>query len=291
MLPLHCFNVVVQFEFEFFKFEFKLNLFESLAKKSLFQPKTPSRPSIFPSLFPPPAQSRARAGPSAPSPPVSPTGGSRSSDPSPSRARAGLRRVRAPHAPSRRGPHAKGPRPRPIKGAAHTLEPYPTAALFPLAKTLARATAAPLEPLSSVPPPTRRSAASLRSPAAARAQICGEDPRQPLRPLSLALSHRRLLAGVSAPRYAVAHHLPGPAHARRGLHRPPHHTRDLPGVSPAPNRARSADFSNSGDPRRRSPSHVVAGSAQRRAEPPFRSTSHMSVCSRAILPAEPRADA
>ena len=164
MLPLHCFNVVVQFEFEFFEFGFKLNLFEVFCKKkknlSLLSPSlspfSPNRqPGPVRSFFsfrtrpnlPPPAQSRARAGPSAPSPPVSPTGGSRSSDPSPSRARAGLRRVRAPHAPSRRGPHAKGPRPRPIKGAAHTLEPYPTAALFPLAKTLARATAAPLEPV------------------------------------------------------------------------------------------------------------------------------------------------
>jgi len=33
MLPLHCFNVVVQFEFEFFEFEFNLNLFEPFAKK------------------------------------------------------------------------------------------------------------------------------------------------------------------------------------------------------------------------------------------------------------------
>ena len=33
MLPLHCFNVVVQFEFEFFKFGFKLNLFEVFCKK------------------------------------------------------------------------------------------------------------------------------------------------------------------------------------------------------------------------------------------------------------------
>ena len=154
MLPLFCFTFVVQFEFEFFKFEFRLNLFESLAKEKKKNPFSAQdlSPALFPFSFPrpnlpPPAQSRARAGPSAPSPPVSPTGGSRSSDPSPSRARAGLRRVRAPHAPSRRGPHAKGPRPRPIKGAAHTLEPYPTAALFPLAKTLARATAAPLEPV------------------------------------------------------------------------------------------------------------------------------------------------
>jgi len=50
MLPLHCFNVVVQFEFEFFKFEFKLNLFESLAKerkKKLFRPKTPQPAQPF----------------------------------------------------------------------------------------------------------------------------------------------------------------------------------------------------------------------------------------------------
>ena len=33
MLPLHCFNVVVQFEFEFFEFGFKLNLFEVFCKK------------------------------------------------------------------------------------------------------------------------------------------------------------------------------------------------------------------------------------------------------------------
>ena len=57
MLPLHCFNVVVQFEFEFFKFEFKLNLFESLAKerkKRLFRPKTPqpAQPFSFPFFFP-----------------------------------------------------------------------------------------------------------------------------------------------------------------------------------------------------------------------------------------------
>ena len=60
MLPLHCFNVVVQFEFEFFKFQFKLNLFESLAKerkkekKSLFRPKTPqpAQPFSFPFFFP-----------------------------------------------------------------------------------------------------------------------------------------------------------------------------------------------------------------------------------------------
>ena len=56
MLPLHCFNVVVQFEFEFFKFEFKMNLFESLAKerkkKASFGPKRLSRPSPFPFFFP-----------------------------------------------------------------------------------------------------------------------------------------------------------------------------------------------------------------------------------------------
>ena len=75
--------------------------------------------------------------------------------------------------------------------------------------------------------------------------------------------------------------------------RPPNPKMSSPSLAlaPRPNRARararSADFSNSGDPRRRSPSHVTTGSAQRRAEPPFRSTSHMSVCSRAILPAEP----
>ena len=33
MLPLHCFHVVVQFEFEFFEFGFKLNLFEVFCKK------------------------------------------------------------------------------------------------------------------------------------------------------------------------------------------------------------------------------------------------------------------
>src|SRR6185503_2864143 len=57
MLPLHCFKVVVQFEFEFFKFEFKLNLFESLAKgkKPLFSLKPQAGPAFFPSLFPPPA--------------------------------------------------------------------------------------------------------------------------------------------------------------------------------------------------------------------------------------------
>ena len=33
MLPLHCFNVVVQFEFEFFEFEFNLNLLEPFAKR------------------------------------------------------------------------------------------------------------------------------------------------------------------------------------------------------------------------------------------------------------------
>ena len=53
MLPLHCFNVVVQFEFEFFKFEFNLNLFEPFAKrknrKTRFQPK-PAQPSFSSSL-------------------------------------------------------------------------------------------------------------------------------------------------------------------------------------------------------------------------------------------------
>ena len=43
-------------------------------------------------------------------------------------------------------------------------------------------------------------------------------------------------------------------------------------------------------PHRRRPC-VATGSTQRRAEPPIRSMSHISVCSRAIPPAEPRADA
>jgi len=79
--------------------------------------------------------------------------------------------------------------------------------------------------------------------------------------------------------------------------RPPNPKMSSPSLalSPRPNRARtrarSADFSNSGNPRHRLPSHVVAGSAQRRAESPLRSTSHISVCSRASPPAEPRADA
>ena len=52
MLPLHCFNVVVQFEFEFFKFEFKLNLFESLAKKKAsFSLKPQAGPAFFPLFF------------------------------------------------------------------------------------------------------------------------------------------------------------------------------------------------------------------------------------------------
>ena len=60
MLPLHCFNVVVQFEFEFFEFEFNLNLFEPFAKrknrKTRFQPKPPARPSPLLFLFPHAAQ-------------------------------------------------------------------------------------------------------------------------------------------------------------------------------------------------------------------------------------------
>jgi len=100
MLPLHCFNVVVQFEFEFFKFEFKLNLFESLAKerkKSLFRPKTPqpAQPFFFSPFLP------AQPNPAGPIPsprpssrPLSslpPTGGPHLSGPSPSsRARLGL---------------------------------------------------------------------------------------------------------------------------------------------------------------------------------------------------------
>ena len=100
MLPLHCFNVVVQFELEFFKFEFKLNLFESLAKerkKSLFRPKTPqpAQPFFFSPFLP------AQPNPAGPIPsprpssrPLSsllPTGRPHLSGPSPSsRARLGL---------------------------------------------------------------------------------------------------------------------------------------------------------------------------------------------------------
>ena len=67
MLPLHCFNVVVQFEFEFFEFGFELNLFEVFCKKKKktfsslslsfsFQPKAPARPSPLLFLFPHAAQ-------------------------------------------------------------------------------------------------------------------------------------------------------------------------------------------------------------------------------------------
>ena len=75
MLPLHCFNVVVQFEFEFFEFEFNLNLFEPFAKrknrKTRFQPK-PAQPSFSSSLpaaqFSSPAHSFFLAQSVAPSP-------------------------------------------------------------------------------------------------------------------------------------------------------------------------------------------------------------------------------
>ena len=81
MLPLHCFNVVVQFEFEFFKFEFKLNLFESLAKERKKEKKKPlsaqnasAGPALFLSLFlsrgptslPRPSLARAPAHPRLP---------------------------------------------------------------------------------------------------------------------------------------------------------------------------------------------------------------------------------
>ena len=80
MLPLHCFNVVVQFEFEFFKFEFKLNLFESLAKerkkekKPLSAQNASAGPALFLSLFlsrgptslPRPSLARAPAHPRLP---------------------------------------------------------------------------------------------------------------------------------------------------------------------------------------------------------------------------------
>jgi len=57
MLPLHCFNVVVQFEFEFFKFEFKLNLFESLAKERKKKPLwAQTSPPAGPSNSPGPDQ-------------------------------------------------------------------------------------------------------------------------------------------------------------------------------------------------------------------------------------------
>ena len=134
MLPLHCFNAVVQFEFEFFELGFKLNLFEVFCKKKkktfifslpLFllsaQTASPAQSALFslsaraPTSLPRP--SLARAGPSAPSPPVSPTGGSRPSGPSSSSGSSGTpaQGVPAAHAPPllavTRTPRCRGPRP------------------------------------------------------------------------------------------------------------------------------------------------------------------------------------
>ena len=214
MLPLHCFNVVVQFEFEFFEFGFKLNLFEvfcqkkkpfsSLSLSFSFQPKPPARPS--PLLFsfrtrpnlPSPAQSRARAGPSAPSPPVSPTGGSRLSGPSSSPRRADSRRVRPPYAPRRSfllGPHAKARSPPLFKAPAPPWNPWnpidrkppPLARANPSRHCYRARSSAPRRRFAAQPRRLRRSEGSPR----------GEDrppPRNPSlsRVLGLGKAHRSL---------------------------------------------------------------------------------------------------
>ena len=51
MLPLNCFNVVVQFEFKFFEFEFKLNLFEGFCKRKEKENRKPL-PSAQPAAQP-----------------------------------------------------------------------------------------------------------------------------------------------------------------------------------------------------------------------------------------------
>ena len=166
MLPLHCFNVVVQFEFEFFKFGFELNLFEVFCKKKktflfslplfllfcfgpaqsllpfLFSFSSPSahfRPAQFSSRRPSSSCFRPISAPSSLSS-LTPTGRPRLSGlPSfpvgdtDSRSPAALR-LAAPC----RGPHAKGPSPplykRPRPPLNLTPKPPPLAS-----QTLARA--------------------------------------------------------------------------------------------------------------------------------------------------------
>ena len=122
----HCiFFCVVQFKFEFSEFEFVLNLFASFSKMQNQSPSFPwfsAKPTLIlflsrgpnslllfffqPETFSPSAQLLTRPNP-APS-----SHSHRQEGPAcHPRPRVGgglLRRVRAPHALSRRGPHAKG---------------------------------------------------------------------------------------------------------------------------------------------------------------------------------------
>ena len=154
MLPLHCFHVVVQFEFEFFEFGFKLNLFEVFCKKKknflfslplflLSAQQAQLHPSLSLSLFIPAAQklhtgpfhflswpsSRTPAQLTSPSlsDPWGPLVGGVSY---PGSGTDSAESGRTPRSRGLLGPHAKGRCPPLYKAPHPPLEPYPAAAAF-----------------------------------------------------------------------------------------------------------------------------------------------------------------
>ena len=158
----------------------------------------------------------------------------------------------------------------------------------PCSKTLARSAASPHE---LGPPLICYSTVSRRRPSTVRAPPCGKDRRRPFPPFFSPFQSMRDRSPEhpdhpSPPSVLSAAFLPVPI---------PWMCSQSRALSPRPNLARSeprtTEFGQVRRPRRRSPSRVAASSAQRRAEPPLRSPSHVSVCSRATPPAEPRADA